>query len=43
MYKRHYVTRGILGFAIGSPVGIRQGNAQQSHEMRSRPSIRLQQ
>jgi hypothetical protein len=31
-----------LEFSIGSPVGIRQGNAQQSHEMRSRPTYWLQ-
>jgi len=42
MYERHYVTRGILGFAIGSPVGTRQGNVQQSQEMRSRPTYWLQ-
>ena len=36
MYKWHHVTRGILGFAIGSPVGIRQGNTQKSQKMRSR-------
>jgi hypothetical protein len=32
MYERHYVTRGILGFAIGLPVGTRQGNAQEKCE-----------
>ena len=39
MYKWHHVTRGILGFAIGSPVGTRQGNTQKSQKMRSRPNL----
>jgi hypothetical protein len=42
MYERHHVTRGILGFVIGSPAGILQGNAQQSHEMQSGPTYWLQ-